>query len=179
MSPISYVAKEIVKIIIDALGATIDSGGMRLYAQEVIRSWKDTENDDILIVVGGAWIRGAFRDLDYVITRAVPNDNVVGRSLGQLLVVAHAFWRNRADAVLSLSPIVTPFVPRRARHCVVHDWRHLKNPGEFPASRRLYRWLWRASVSWAGQVSVISEKTLGEIAGFVTEGTCICGREWA
>nr|WP_281362161.1 glycosyltransferase family 4 protein [Cellulomonas humilata] len=46
--------------------------------------------------------------------------------------------------------------------CVVHDWRHVKNPQEFSRAQRLYRQLWSASVRWAGCVAVISRKTGAE-----------------
>ena len=155
------------KIIVDVLGAPAESGGMRLYAEEVVRSWKDKENDDTLFVLGGDWIREAFCDLDYVVTREVRSRQIIGRSFGQFLVVAQAYWSNRADAVLSISPVVTPLIPRRARHCVVHDWRHINHPEEFTAPQRLYRRIWRASVSWAGHASAISEKTLRETLDLV------------
>lgn len=150
------------KIVIDVLGAPADSGGMRLYAEEIVRSWKDVTNDDELVVVGGSWIRAAFEDLGFVQTHVLPSRHVAGRALAQLFGVAWVYWAGRANAVQSVSPIVTPLVPRTARGCVVHDWRHLKRPAEFGAMQRWYRRLWRRSIRTAGWVAVISRKTLSE-----------------
>lgn len=147
------------KVVVDVLGAPAQSGGMRLYAEEVVRSWVTVAPQDRLLVLGDAWVRDAFAHLPGVAVRCVPSRNPLARSLGQLLAAPFAYWTSGADAVLSLSPVVTPLVPRRARTCVVHDWRHVKNPHEFSRAQRAYRTLWRRSVRWAGHVATISVKT--------------------
>ncbi|WP_421732396.1 glycosyltransferase [Cellulomonas sp.] len=150
------------KVVFDVMGAPQQSGGMNLYASELVRSWHALGNGDRLTVVGGSWAKDAFSDLAGVRVRTAPDANVVGRSLTQLVGTAMVYWRSGADAVVSASPIVTPLVPRSARVCVVHDWRHIKNPHEFSSAQRVYRQLWRASARWAGRVVAISSKTARE-----------------
>ena len=150
------------RLILDLMGAPEKSGGMNLYAVELVRGWHDLADHDQLIVVAGTWAERAFADLDRVKVRTAPDRGIVGRSLSQLVLTAAVFWVTRADVVVSASPIVTPLVPRASRVCVVHDWRHLKNPQEFSRAQRLYRRMWRASVRWAGAVAVISSKTARE-----------------
>src|SRR6478752_1805529 len=114
------------RVIVDVLGAPQNSGGMQLFAKQMITSWKDrTDNDDQLVVVGGQWIVDAFAELDYVETRPIRTGSAMRRCIGQIVVVAYLFWIKRGDAVISVSPVVTPLVPRDRRSCVVHDWRHL------------------------------------------------------
>ncbi len=150
------------RLVLDVLGAPRDSGGMRLFAEEIVRSWLEEFEDDELVVIGGSWIRRVLGDLPRLRTWVVPGEGIVGRALGQQVAPAVGYWVTRADAVLSVSPIVSSLVPRAVRYCVVHDWRHLKNPGEFGGAQRAYRRLWRASVRRAAGVGVISPKTLEE-----------------
>lgn len=144
------------KVVVDLLSAPADSGGMRSYAVEVLTAWKSAHPRDHLIVVGPPWVR-EFRDGPEV--RVVGRGGSVGRILAQLLVTPLLFWRYRADAVVALGPVVTPFVPRRRRVCVVHDWRHKHHPEEFSRQVLLFRRLWVPLIQCSGGVAVISEKT--------------------
>ncbi|WP_456786674.1 glycosyltransferase [Cellulomonas sp. P5_C5] len=148
-------------MVLDLLGAPSGSGGMHLYALELVRAWSRTAEDE-LVILAGPWAKAAFADLDHVSVHVARDDAVAGRALGQLVLSAALFRREHADAVVSVSPIVTPFVARSARTCVVHDWRHVRVPHEFPVWQRAYRRLWRWSVRRAGHVVAISEKTAAE-----------------
>lgn len=150
------------KFVLDALGAPASSGGMRLYADGVIRGWVQAQPDDILTIVGAKWLSEEFADHASVRVVHWPNDSAVTRIFGQFFVTAAVMWWTRSAAIISLSPIVTPMVGRRRRVCVVQDWRHIKNPHEFGRAQLAYRKFWESSVSRAGAVVTMSQKTQAE-----------------
>lgn len=150
------------KVLLDALGAPASSGGMRLYVDGVVRGWIEAHPEDELTILGGAWAREDFAKLPSVRVIVWPNDFVGTRMLGQLVVSAVAMLATRSDAVISLSTLVSPLIPRAKRVCVVHDWRHVKNPEQFGRAQLAYRRLWKHSVRTAGAVVSISTKTQAE-----------------
>jgi glycosyltransferase involved in cell wall biosynthesis len=156
------------KILIDVLGAPRKSGGMRLYAQELIPAWAEQFPDDHITVVGGDWVVAEFQRWASVDTITLPYESVVTRILGQFAFVPYVYALKRADFLLSVSPIVSPLVCRSRRMCVVHDWRHLKNRNEFGILQRSYRKLWQASVNRAGVAVAISGKTAQETRLFTS-----------
>ena len=149
---------------VDALSAPSQSGGMRLYVEEVVKSWPRAGcgSDDTLIIHGDAWILDSFRDIPYVILRKRKLPGTLGRLVSQIVGTGILYWLTRADAVLALGPVVSPLVPRKRKVCVVHDWRHKKHPEEFPASVLLFRRLWLPSIENSRAVAAISIKTLRE-----------------
>jgi glycosyltransferase involved in cell wall biosynthesis len=154
------------RVVIDLLGSTEKSGGMRLHATQIVRRWSADFPRDELHVVGPEWARRELESANVTVHEQA-NESVVVRAPGQLLRTAVVARRVRADAVLSLSPIVTPFAGPRPRACFQHDWRHLKNPAEFGAAQRLYRRLWRASARWADLNFCISAKARDETRTYV------------
>lgn len=149
------------RLVIDVLSAPAESGGMRRYADELIHAWLETEEGrrDELIVHGEPWIVDAFADLERVRTIPVRAPSRLKRLTYQWFETARLWRVNHADAVLSLGPVVTGLVPRRARYCVVHDWRHIRRPEEFGRATRWYRTIWLHSVATARAVVAISDKT--------------------
>ncbi|WP_104165753.1 glycosyltransferase [Cryobacterium sp. N22] len=154
------------KFLIDTLGAPSLSGGMRLYAEELINSWSEAFPHDELVVVGGAWTRGALQDLPNVRVVVWANDSAPLRMVGQLVVSGVLFWAFRANVLVSVSSIASPLAPRARRVCVVHDWRHMRNEREFGALQRAYRRLWTMSLNRAGATVSISAKTDAETAEY-------------
>ncbi|MBO0980998.1 glycosyltransferase [Microbacterium sp. SD291] len=152
------------RIVFDALGSTELSGGMRLHSTEVIRGWLKSWPDDEVIVIGPEWAKTEFGDRADV--RVWPNEDPIRRSFGQLVYSAVVASRERADALVSLSPIVSP-LRRRLTACFQHDWRHKLNPHEFPIHQRAYRWLWEVSAKRADFNACISGKAQSETTRFV------------
>lgn len=150
-------------LVVDALNAPAESGGMRTYAESLVGAWHSAPgaSRDRLIVHGPPWISEAFAGLPGVECRIAPATRA-GRLTAQWFRTAAIFHSEGADAVLSLSPVVTGLVPREVRACVVHDWRHLRRPEEFSRAATLYRKLWLPSIRSAGAVFAISEKTARE-----------------
>jgi len=155
-----------VKFVIDAMGAPERSGGMRMYAEEIVKTWAEVFPEDDLIVIGNPWILESFAGLRAVKLRVVRNDSAWSRVWTQLIGSAITYYRQRADILLSISTIVSPLVMKHHRACIVHDWRHIKNPGEFGAAQRLYRQLWVLSARSSGTVICISAKTLTETRAY-------------
>jgi len=137
---------------------------MRAYAVEVLAAWKSSHPDDSLFIVGPPWVRELGER--GVHTRVVRRGGSLGRILAQLLLTPLVYWHRGADAVVALGPVVTPFVPRERRVCVVHDWRHKHHPDEFSRSVLLFRRLWVPLIESAGGVAAISEKALHETSMF-------------
>jgi glycosyltransferase involved in cell wall biosynthesis len=152
------------RVLIDALGAPEMSGGMRLYAEELIRAWSELGTDDELHVVGYPWATRAFENLP-VTVHAVP-ERTMYRVAGQWVYTPVAARRLKAHVVISVSLVVSPLAGRVPRLCVVHDWRHLKNPDEFKRLQRLYRRSWTWSVENADAAIQISSKTMVETSRF-------------
>lgn len=156
------------RILIDARGADSRSGGTRLYAEQLVTAWVGIAPQDRLIVAGGPWLGAAFAGSDTV-TPVVVREGAAARIAGQWLGTALLARRHRVDAVVSLTPVVTPFAGRRPRICVVHDWRHRQRPGEFGRANHLYRRSWTWSVRHADRAVQISAKTDAETARFVPD----------
>jgi glycosyltransferase involved in cell wall biosynthesis len=153
------------RIVIDLLGAPAESGGMRLYAEELVKAWVESAPDDELFVVGPPWTDSVLAHYESVATKTIP-EGEISRPYGQWFVTP--FWarRLRADAVLSVTMVVSPFVGKRPRVAIVHDWRHLRNPAEFGRIQRAYRSLWKWSISHADAAVQISAKTDAETSAF-------------
>lgn len=153
-------------VVLDLLGAPVHSGGMRLHAEEMVNAWASQYPLDRLVVVGNPWVRTAFRRWSNVRFKVLP-EGIWSRVLGQVLLVAWVARRERADAIHSVSPLVTPLAASSGRFCTVHDWRHLKRPDEFGSMQRSYRRLWTWSVASAAVAFQVSEKTSHETAVYV------------
>lgn len=148
------------RVVFDALGAPANSGGMRLHATRIVSTWRADFPDDELHLVAPPWAVDELR-FQGVEIHPWPNESVLLRAPGQLITTAVVARRVRADAVVSLSPIVTPF-SRRTTVAFQHDWRHIKNPREFGLVQRAYRKLWEFSSRWADLNACISEKARAE-----------------
>lgn len=163
------------RLIVDVLNAPADSGGMRRYAEELIHGWFENgaAAHDELIVHGEPWVRDSFAGLDRVRPVVVERPTRRRRLTAQWFGSARLWWRECADAVLALGPVVTGLVPRRARYCVVHDWRHLRRPEEFSVFARWYRRVWLHSLRTARAVFAISEKTRAETVAQVPRANVV------
>lgn len=149
------------RVLFDALGSTEYSGGMRLHSSEIVQSWSEEFPNDEIAVVSGDWAK---KDLGEYTSQiwTWPNDSPVSRSIGQMFITAILARKWQADAVVSLSPIVTPFVRNSPTVCFQHDWRHIRRPEEFPVRQKVYRTLWKWSASWADATACISKKAIEE-----------------
>jgi glycosyltransferase involved in cell wall biosynthesis len=149
------------RVVIDLLGSTEKSGGMRLHATQIVQRWSQDFPSDELHVVGPEWARCELESYNVTVHKQ-SNESIIVRCPGQLVRTATVARRVDADAVLSLSPIVTPFGGDRPRACFQHDWRHLKNRAEFGAAQQLYRRLWASSAKWSDITFCISGKARDE-----------------
>ncbi|PRZ11655.1 glycosyltransferase involved in cell wall biosynthesis [Nesterenkonia sandarakina] len=154
------------RIVFDNLGSTEFSGGMRLHSSEFVSAWLELFAEDSVAIVGGAWVAAEFSGRDVDVVRW-PNEHVLGRTIGQLIATPVVGAIRRADFVISLSPIVSPMVPRKRAVAFQHDWRHKINPDEFPAHQRAYRKLWEVSAGHASVNACISSKAEGETRRYV------------
>lgn len=154
------------RVVFDILGSTERSGGMRLHSTEMIKAWVEQWPEDEMTVVGPAWSLEEFAAFAQV--RVWPNERALSRSLGQLVGSWQVARRARADALVSFSPIVSPFY-RGTSVCFQHDWRHKLNPHEFPWAQRAYRRLWEVSARYASFNACISLKAQDETRRFVPQ----------
>lgn len=152
------------KLVIDVFGAPEKSGGMRLYAEELLNAWAARFPEDQLHVVGAPWIAQALAGIPGLEVSTYRTDGP-RRIARQWLTTPWVARRIGADAVLSVSSIVSP-LSRRPRFCVVHDWRHRKRPTEFSRPQRMYRVLWMWSINSATRAIQISAKTEQETARY-------------
>lgn len=146
------------RILFDALAATKRSGGMELHAREMIRAWVESFPEDDISVVGGSSFNSSLEAIDGLTRYTWPNESILLRAPGQVLVEPIIGKVAGADAVVSLSPIVSPLARRGRSACFQHDWRHLVNPSEFSSLQKAYRRLWAYSAARAGVNVCISEK---------------------
>lgn len=155
------------RIVFDILGSTERSGGMRLHSTQLLTSWLAQYPADDVVIVGGEWATREFEPRGATVV-SWRNEAVTGRCFGQLVVTPLVALRHRAQFVVSLSPIVSPLVPKGRAVCFQHDWRHMKNPGEFPIHQRLYRKLWQWSARHAFMNVCISDKAAAETRRYVS-----------
>ncbi|MDQ6523378.1 glycosyltransferase [Nocardioides sp. LHD-245] len=151
------------RLVIDVLGAPADSGGMRLYAEQLLRAWGQVAPEDQLVVVGAPWVAEVLAGHPSATVHVVP-EGFAARAFGQWVRAGLVARRCRADALLSVSPLVSPFAGGRPEVCIAHDWRHVRHPAEFPRRQRLYRRLWAWSATHATRSIQISAKTDAETA---------------
>lgn len=149
------------KIVIDTLGCPATSGGMRAVASLVLSLWAEEHPQDDLVVLGNPWVQEEFGAHPRIAVHVRPEGGLP-RVWGQWVGAGVLARRERATALLSLSPVVSPLFSSSHRFCVAHDWRHLHRPEEFSAGQRLYRRTWRYSAQNAGAVIAISAKSAAE-----------------
>ena len=169
------------KYLLDVLASTVESGGMKLHATEMIRAWMEDFPADDLIVHGPKWIVEEFAAFDCTLIIS-KNENPIFRSYNQLFRTALIARKHNVEAVISFSPIVTPFAGARLSVAFQHDWRHKLNPQEFPLPQRTYRRLWELSAKRADYNACISQKAELETLRFVSGSrTFLCpnGRDHA
>ncbi|MCW2816656.1 MAG: hypothetical protein JWN84_4111 [Nocardioides sp.] len=136
---------------------------MRSYADELVAAWRETYPQDELLVIGYPFVRAHAGVGTEVRVR---DEGTRSRIWGQWVVSGLAARRWRADALVSVSSVVSPIFPRPRRVCTVHDWRHRVSPQEFSRGQRLYRRSWQWSLEHAGATVVISSKTYRETVRF-------------
>lgn len=154
------------RVVFDILGSTARSGGMRLHSTELLGAWLELFPEDETVIVGGKWARDLFAPRGSRVW-VWPNESAAARAVGQLVVSPVAALHTRADVVISLSPIVSPLVPRGKAVCFQHDWRHKRNPEEFPGAQRAYRKLWELSARRALVNICVSRKAALETTSYV------------
>jgi len=174
------------KVVIDVLGSTEQSGGMRLHATQIVTAWSKSFPADAITVVGPKWSEFEFASLQNVRVVGWRNEKVWSRAFGQVVVTALVTLAKRAPVLISLSPVVSPLVPRKRSICFEHDWRHKKVPSEFGIAQRAYRKLWEISAGRARAVVCISDKTEKETKAIVPSARTVIipngydhARDWA
>ena len=153
------------RLLFDVLAATERSGGMRLHAREILDAWVQEFPRDELTVLSGRW--GAEHLGDQARVQVWPSERIIGRAVGQLVIAPAIATIHRSEAIVSLSPIVSPFRGSRIGVCFQHDWRHKRNPSEFSRAQHVYRRLWELSASRADLNGCISEKAARETRALV------------
>lgn len=152
------------KLIYDVIGVSPRSGGVETVARELLHAWTQQYPDDEVIVVGTRWESLSDEVASRVRWISWPTRSLVWRVIGQLLFVPLLMRLHRADVLLATLPVLSPLSPNRRSFVFSYDWRHLKNPQEFPVLRRAYRSIWRSSINRAATTFCISQKTLNETA---------------
>jgi glycosyltransferase involved in cell wall biosynthesis len=146
-----------VRLLFDALSSTAKSGGMTIHGLETIGSWAEQFPNDELWVICPTSAVAAYSKL-HVKTISLETRLLPMRVFAQLLLVPLITIRLDPDFVISLNPLMSPFVPRQLSIVYEHDWRHLRNPKEFPTSQKFYRRLWKLSAKRARLCICISSK---------------------
>lgn len=160
------------RVLFDAQGSTERSGGMRLHAVEIISGWAELYPDDHLTVMGGKHLDRDLVDYPNLSIFHWPNEAILLRAPGQLFAEPLLGLVRRADAVISLSPIVSPLW-RGMSVCFQHDWRHIRRPEEFGIFQRKYRLLWQLSAKSARRTVCISRKAQDETLALVPKARTV------
>lgn len=150
------------RILIDALAATEFAGGMTLHAREIILTWEEAFPQDEIFALTGPSLTKYLKNRSKVNVINWKNESILQRAPGQILGSYLVARKVKADFVVSLSPIVSPLISSRKSASFQHDWRHLKNPGEFSRINKIYRKLWEISAKTAGINFCISQKAMEE-----------------
>lgn len=152
------------RILIDLVGAPFHSGGVEVWARELMHAWALEFPSDKLTIVCDA------RVLEN--TPLVPNFSIIAvnsksqfrRALLQLFFVPFLFSRGKFDRLFSVNSVFSPFLVGQQVTIMNHDWRHLRRPSEFSLGQRLYRMIWKWCTRNSREVISISSKTAHETA---------------
>jgi glycosyltransferase involved in cell wall biosynthesis len=161
------------KLIYDVIGAAPRSGGVELHAREFIQAWTQQYPRDEVLVVGTRWDNLSEEFASRVRWINWPTGSFVWRIVGQLVFVPLLMRLHRAHVLLVSLPVLSPLSPTRRSFVFSHDWRHLRNPHEFPLLRRVYRSIWRSSVNRAAITFCISSKALAETANIAPSSVLV------
>lgn len=171
------------RVVFDVLGSTEHSGGMRLHSTQLINAWLRLWPEDDVTIVGPDWTSAEFGSRASI--RIWDNESALRRAWGQLFESRRTAIEFHAEALVSLSPIVSPFY-RGTSVCFQHDWRHKRNPREFPLVQRFYRQLWEVSARHATINACISRKALEETSALIPSARSVLvengwdhAREWS
>lgn len=150
-------------VIFDALAAGRQAGGPAAHARHLLEAWLEQHTEDRIVVVCDTHFATDLDRFTNVRFVRLPAKSVLGRVLGQWILVPCISLLNRRHAVVVSVPVLSPLLSARRKTLVfAHDWRHLTHPEEFSRGRRLYRAIWRSSVERADATCCISAKTLRE-----------------
>lgn len=149
------------RLLIDAIGAPYKSGGMQVWARQLLQTWVSEFPGDELVVVGSPQV---FSKISAPNLRFV---NFLGRSaasraMGQQVLVPLVAVRHHVDGLLSLNSVLSYFLTSLPSVVINHDWRHMRNPREFSLPQRLYRRMWVFGTRASSRVVAVSEKTARE-----------------
>lgn len=152
------------KILIDLVGAPFQSGGVEVWARELIHSWaEEFPKDQLTIVCDPRVLEGASLPRNFIVV-AVGSQSQARRALLQFFFVPFVFFRGKFDRLFSINSVFSPFLVRRKVTIMNHDWRHLRRPSEFSLAQRLYRVVWKWCTRNSREVISISSKTADETA---------------
>lgn len=169
------------RVLFDALGSTEQCGGMRLHAIEMISTWAERYLHDQIYVVGAHHLDREMSGLENVSIVHWPSASVLFRAPGQFIITPIVGKLSSVDAVVSLSPIVSPFC-RGVSVCFMHDWRHLRRPEQVGVGQRCYRRLWKVFARFSTLTVCISPKSESETLSVVPIANTVCipnGRDHA
>jgi glycosyltransferase involved in cell wall biosynthesis len=149
-------------LLIDALGAPDQSGGMQLVAGEIIRNWPANTSAGRTVVVGPSWIKKLVISNPNSIFIFWPNKNPILRILGQMIFVPLVGVVVRAKNYLALNCVISPLLWGRDTTVIAHDWRHVMRPNEFSSFQLFYRKIWKSSAKHSKKIIAVSSKTSNE-----------------
>lgn len=155
------------RVLFDCQAVLQKSGGMRLFAEELLAGWAALGADDEITVLAPRWLRipsavrrGPFR---------LSNDSALVRAVLQSVITPAVFRLGRFDVLLSANSILSPLMEPARSVLVAHDWRHLRRPEEFSRAQRWFRRWWSWSAARAGTVVAISSKTKTDTQCFLAD----------
>lgn len=155
------------KLLIDALGAPARSGGVSLWATQLVRHWGKLFSEDEVTVVSGSELAAVSRATGHQ-SISFPSESASGRGFAQLILIPLIFFSGRFTHLLVLNSALSPLLWCARTTIINHDWRHIGHPEEFSSWQRLRRRFWEPSTRKAQNVIVNSSKTAHET--FTTTG---------
>ena len=149
------------KLLIDAVGAPARSGGVSLWATELVRRWGTIFPEDEITVVSGPELASASRAAGHQ-SISLPSDSPSSRGLAQLILIPSIFFNGKFTHLLVLNSVLSPLLWSAKTTIINHDWRHIGRPEEFSRWQRFRRRFWEPSTRQAQNVIVNSKKTANE-----------------
>jgi glycosyltransferase involved in cell wall biosynthesis len=150
-----------VRILVEVMAA--DFGGIRTYAENLLRAWPEQHREDELVVV----VPEGSTMPTYAHSRRevrVPRPAVAGRPWVQTTTVRRLAREERVDAVLATMPVTSLVRSDIPTAVVVHDLRHEIRPEQFSRGRRLLRRMsYNRGYGVADGFVAVSQRTLDDL----------------